>query len=136
MSSEFTIRPMTKADEPFVYRAWLEGAWPHNGGPVIMAKHEWLPRWHALIERLLATGGAQVAHLEGKPESLLGFAASGHGCLHWAYTKQAFRGLGIATEMIRKFNFNSINGNVCSHWTPKLEEHGWRYDPRFLRGHP
>lgn len=133
MSDEFTIRPMQPADEPFVYRAWLEGYWPHSGAGLVMAKHEWLPRFHSVLDGLLrGPGGVIVAHVEGEPASLLGFAASGHGCLHWAYTKQAFRGLGIATAMIRKLN---LSDKVCSLWSPKLEEHGWRYDPRFLKGH-
>lgn len=133
MSEEFAIRPMETRDKPFVYSAFLEGYWSvgAGGAALIMRKSEWLPRWHRVIERLLEAGVGLVAHVDGKPESLLGFAASGHGCLHWAYVKQPFRGLGIATEMIRNFKLNEQVGSL---WSPKLVEHGWRYDPRFLGG--
>lgn len=129
--SEFAIRPMDAGDEGFVYRAWLEGFWPHSGAPLVMSKSEWLPRFHDVIKMLLrrADGGCIIAHVEGQPASLIGFAASGHGCLHWCYIKQAFRGLGIATEMIRRLN---LDDKVCSHWSPKLAEHDWKYNPRFL----
>ena len=133
MSSEFVIRPMRRDDEPFVYRAWLEGYWPHSGAPLIMSKSEWLPRWHRVIEHLLDTpeGGALVAHIEGKPEQLLGFASSGHGCLHWCYVKQAFRGLGIARELLK--NFTCECDYHSSHWHPSLFRAGWRYDPMALQ---
>ena len=123
---------MQPADAPFIFRAWLEGSWPYSGAPLIMTKSEWLPRWHKVIESLLDAPnvGCLVAHVNGKPESLLGFAASGHGCLHWLYTKQAFRNLGVATEMIRRLN---LQDKICSFWTPKLSSRGWTYDPRFLR---
>jgi GNAT superfamily N-acetyltransferase len=124
---------MEPADEAFVFRAWLEGYWPNSGAALVMSKSDWLPRWHAVIARILRDRncGSIVAHVQDAPSSLLGFAVSGHGCLHWCYVKQAFRSLGIATAMLHKFNFNE---QVASLWSPKLEEHGWRYDPRMLRG--
>ena len=30
---------MTAADEPFVYRAWLEGYWLNSGAALILSKH-------------------------------------------------------------------------------------------------
>ena len=135
--SEFAIRPMVSTDEPFVYRAWLEGAWSHFPGNIVMPKGEFMQRWHELIELILDNqrNSAVVAHVEGQPDMLLGFAVGEARCLHWAYVKQAFRGMGIATAMIGAIDRVHDNINIqcraISHWAGRIE--GWRYAPELLK---
>ena len=70
--SGFAIRPMVKADEPFIFKAWLEGYWDAGAGGavLIMRKSEWLPRWHLLIEIILVNPRTctVVAHVGDKPD--------------------------------------------------------------------
>ena len=131
MSDGFTLRPMTKDDEGFVYRAWLEGYWQHCPESAYMPKSEWFCRWHRVIERLLEAEATQVqvAHVENQPDVLLGFACATLGVLHWAYVKQTFRGLGICRSLV---SATSATGYI-SHWSPHLTDTEWAYRPGKLK---
>ena len=130
----FSIRPMRSEDEPFVFRAWLEGYWPHFPGNVVMSKGEFLRRWHTIIERILADRRTKtiVATVEGQPEALLGFACGSAECLHWCYVKQAFRGLGIGKALQSTADGDSY---TASHWSGWLRRnaYGWQYTPDLLK---
>lgn len=132
---DFSVRLMRSGDEPFVYRAWLEGYWQHFPGNVVMPKGEFMQRWHMMIERILADRRTVtvVAHIDGEPDILLGFAClmgdlnCGLG-VHWAYVKQAFRGMGVCSEMLRV----PILQTIISHW-PGRDREGWHYVPELLK---
>jgi GNAT superfamily N-acetyltransferase len=128
---------MQPADEPFIFRAWLEGYWPNFPGNLVMRKSEFLERWHRVIERILADPQTRtvVAHVEGKPEALLGFACGCPECVHWAYTKQPFRKLGIGGKMLAEFGaaLDMIGEGRCSHWFDGMERLRWPYVPELLR---
>ena len=133
--TDFVVRPMLPSDEPFVYRAWLEGYWTHFPGNLVMPKGEFMQRWHTLIERILrdARTVAVVAHVNGHPDMLLGFAVGSARCLHWAYVKQAFRGIGVATAMLGAIDgeYDDIPCRTISHWAGRIE--GWQYAPELLK---
>jgi len=151
--SGFAIRPMVKADEPFIFKAWLEGYWDAGAGGavLIMRKSEWLPRWHLLIEIILVNPRTctVVAHVGDKPDSLLGFACGNADCLHWVYVKQPWRHFGYTynddgSVKERKPGIGSaligvVGGkSLCqvSHWPgPELNYYSelWRYAPELLR---
>jgi GNAT superfamily N-acetyltransferase len=119
---------MRPGDEPFVYRAWLEGYWPHFPGGVVMAKGEYMQRYHRVIERILADARtrAMVAHVASEPDLLLGFAVGAADCLHWCYVKHAFRRLGVARALIAATTPDKAR---CSHYSDKLPLwEGWE-DP-------
>jgi hypothetical protein len=135
--SDFAVRRMRPSDEGFVYRAWLAGYWQHFPGRVVMVKSEFMARWHAVVERILEDPrtAAVVAHVDGEPDALLGFACGSRECLHWAYVKQAFRGLGICSACMDAIDA-SCGGIPCkvSHWPGSLPD-VWKYEPELLRGY-
>jgi len=134
--SDFAIRPMSPSDEPFIYKAWLRGYWEHFPGRVIVSEAEFMERWHRVVERILADKRTVtvVAHVEGEPDALLGFACfkggiDGDGlALHWAYVKQAFRGLGICSGMLSGVRLHRI----ISHW-PGSDLGEWHFYPELLK---
>lgn len=131
--SAFAIRPMQPGDEPFIFRAWLKGYWPHFPGNVVVSESEFMARWHRVIEKILADPRTRtvVAHVEGEPDSLLGFACGSDRCLHWAYVKQAFRRMGICWKLTDGVDA----GGSCrvSHWNPHATTAGWPYTPELLK---
>jgi len=138
--SDFAIRAATRADEPFIYKAWLRGYWDHFPARAIVSESEFFERWHRVIERILADKRTitVVAHVEGEPDSLLGFACANSDCVHWAYVKQAFRKLGIAHAMLNRIVFKGSRGRetpcgwpAISHWPGPVD--GWTYAPQLLR---
>ena len=48
--------------------------------------------------------------------------------LHWAYVKQAFRGLGICEGMMPKARLHRL----ITHW-PGSDLNGWHFYPELLR---
>lgn len=135
--ADFAIRPYRPEDAPFVFRAWLRGYWEHFPGRVIVTEREFMERWHRVIERILDDPRTRtvVAHVEGEPDSLLGFSCcTEHVCFHWMYVKQAFRQLGIGGAMMSQMQVSQVS----SHWTPYLQTVGapeWKYAPELLRGY-
>jgi hypothetical protein len=132
--SDFTIRPMRPSDEPFVYKAWLRGYWEHFPARVIVSEAEFMERWHRVIERILADKRTitVVAHVEGEPDVLLGFACGRRyedNVFHWAYVKQAFRGLGICREMTIKL----MMGSRATHWNDYIGRPFDNYCPQLLK---
>lgn len=132
--SDFAIRPMLPSDEGFVFKAWLRGYWEHFPARVIVSEAEFMERWHRVIERILADKRAitVVAHVDGDPDALLGFACGNAECLHWAYVKQAFRKLGVCTSLMDsiELRFGLIRCQI-SHWPGPVD--GWTYAPQLLK---
>lgn len=129
----FAIRPMRPSDEPFVYKAWLTGYWPHFPGRIIISECEFMQRWHRVIERILADKKTRtvVAHVEGEPDALLGFACGSDACLHWAYVKQAFRRMRIAETMLLEFPHQATEHH--SHWHDRIDGIDRDYCPDALK---
>ena len=83
------------------------------------------------IRRLLDKAECRVAVDPEDEDTIAGFAAFTGNELHYAYTKQDFRGMGIAKQLLEgahidRYTFQSNNARP-----PK----GWRYTPRFTIDH-
>ena len=137
MSDGFAIRPAGPDDMAFVIDAWLEGYWMDGPFSLVMPKSAWWPRWHRVIENILADERTRtvIACLEERPDQLMGIACSRPpDILHWVYVKQAFRGNGIAIELL-----DVELPARCSHWTVKANRFNWHqsecwsYDPAIIK---
>lgn len=137
--SEFTIRPIVPDDVAFVVNAWLEGYWPDCPCSLVMPKSAWWPRWHRVIENILADERTRtvVACLPDDQTQLLGFAcARPPSVLHWCYVKQAFRHNGIAAGMLAE-----LEGLSCVSHASAATARAFRrnelgdfiYDPRLIK---
>lgn len=136
MSDDFAIRPAAPDDMAFVIDAWLEGYWMDGPFSLVMPKSTWWPRWHRVIENILADERTRtvIACLGERPDQLMGFACSRPpDILHWVYVKQAFRGNGIARELLHA----RLGRAFCSHWSDAAsgvaQRFGLSYDPRIIK---
>lgn len=130
MADGYVIRPAVATDEPFIFKAWLEGYWEHFPGRVIVTRDEYMRRYHGVIERILADEQTRtvVAHVEGDADLLLGFACGdGATCFHWAYVKQAFRKQGIGSALLAA---SVTFAEVMDHFHPRARH---EYDPTLLK---
>jgi len=100
------IRPYEPQDIAFVTDAWIREIPATRQGEYLqggVVKHYHPP----LIKRALLLGSSFVAADSEDHTVLFGFIC-GHyrkdeDVIHFLYTKKAFRGMGIATELIKRF---------------------------------
>jgi GNAT superfamily N-acetyltransferase len=111
------MRDGTPSDLEFIFSTWLRSMWASDPMLRHMARRDFFPAQHRVIERLLSRGATvRVAHLEGAPHVILGYTVTERpGVLHWVYVKQDFRGFGIATRLL-----DGLAWARYTHWTPDL----------------
>lgn len=104
------LRAGTKADEAFIYHAWLKTMrWHSQLGRAL--GNGIYPRLHAEIARVLPRCKISIAHPVGDPDTIVGYVvvekiqppppANMTGCVHFLYVKKAFRRMGIARRLIQ-----------------------------------
>jgi GNAT superfamily N-acetyltransferase len=98
------LRPYRPSDEACVFKSWLETF--RKGSRCHRHPEGWYyPRQRRLISGLL-DGGATVvcAAFSGDPDEILGWACydlrETLPIVHYVYVKHAFRGLGIAKQLL------------------------------------
>lgn len=99
---------------------------------------------HKVLERILArpTTTVTVACKPGEENTIFGylitefFAAENKTIIHFVYVKDAFRGFGVAKQLLETVK---LNPNVCyfSHWTFAVDElikkyPGMTYNPYLI----
>ena len=124
------IRLAKPEDMAFVIDAWRRS---YEGSPAVRHadREHYRIEMTRTIRRLLDKAECRVAVDPEDEDTIAGFAAFTGAELHYAYTKQDFRGMGIARQLLEgahidRYTFQSNNARP-----PK----GWRYTPRFTIDH-
>lgn len=114
----------------FVIDAWRRS---FEGSPAVRGadREHYRIEMTRTIRRLLDKAECRVACDPSDEDTIAGFVAFTDAELHYAYTKQDFRGMGIAKQLLEgahidRYTFQSNNARP-----PK----GWRYTPRFTIDH-
>lgn len=111
------IRAGEADDLPFIFSAWLKS---YRRSPTVkdVPAKVYFAKQHDLIERLLTRSGVLIAHPEGDPSTILGFAVVSPidtQTIHWVYVKHAFRRMGIARRLLAGLD---LRKTVFSHLPP------------------
>lgn len=101
MSDElFAFRPMSKADEAFIYNSWLKS---YRDSPTVRSVPNslYFAAHHDVIEQLLSSPTANViiACNPEDPEQIYGYGVGDVGVIHWIYVKHPFRGNGLGRAL-------------------------------------
>lgn len=104
--SDFAIRPPSEKDYPFILQSWVrtyarsfdEGPlWPRAIADAV----------HATVQRLLARSGVElaIAANPANPWLIIGYVvferAPDGPIVHWCYVKDAYRKLGVGSDLIQ-----------------------------------
>ncbi len=126
LKQSVSVRPMADADLPFVFNSWLKsfrmGKMNRDvDNTVYFTEH------HKLLHRLMKRSKVLIATPENEPESICAYICYEvlHGVfvLHYAYTKQPFRSLGLMRELIKHSGHDIKTVAGCfSHMTPMWEK--------------
>lgn len=102
--SSLQFTPMLPSEEAFLFKSWLKG-YRTAERVVDMRNDAYFAYQHRQIEKIL-DGGAQVLMARGltDPDFLCGFLVSDvmddFYIVHWCFTKQSYRGLGVLKSLI------------------------------------
>lgn len=118
----FVIREMIKDDYPIIFNSWLKSYSKEY------VKHKNVPNaiyyqgQHRLIEHLLASSSALVAVDEEDDNIVLGYCVGSKiddtFIVHYIYVKKDFRGMNIASSILRYAGVTPESNMVYTHYTP------------------
>jgi hypothetical protein len=103
------IRPAYNIEHNFIYNSWIKSGFRSRALGII-AKELYTLNQHDVITHLLGRCNVLVAQELNKPESLYGYIVyqwlDGVFVLHYAYTKEMFRKLGVLSNLLNAANFH------------------------------
>lgn len=116
------IRELTTEDYPIIFNSWLKSYSKdyvkHKGVP----SQIYYQGQHLLIERLLFDGTTLVAVDSEDPNIVLGYCvgtkADDTYIVHYVYVKKDFRGMGIASSILKYAGVTKNSNIVYTHYTP------------------
>lgn len=101
------IRDLKPLDVHFVYATWLKGLYYGNDWFREIPQDLYFERYHPVVGAILKKPGVfvRVACLKDETDVILGYAVLERKTdtattLHWAFTKQAWRKIGIMKSLI------------------------------------
>lgn len=109
------VREAQESDVAFIFNSWLKSnrSCPFANG---VDNTIYFSGQHELIERLLKTCTVKIACNLESPDQIFGYLVyekiDGIYTFHYAYTKEDFRGLGVARELLRSvdgFDFKTLS---------------------------
>lgn len=116
--NEFNIRPANAADIPFIYSTWVK-SYRYDGDMPKTRNSVFFPCYQRVIDHILDRPNNKVSvacHIDA-PETILGYMAYEPMVLHYAFTKDALRRFGIATQLFIDA-FGSKDAEItCTHRT-------------------
>lgn len=97
-------RAMTPGDLPLVLDSWGKG-WRESPWSGVVPNNRWHEVFVDAVTQLLARGAVvEVAGVRGRPEAILGYAASERVrdglALHYVYVKDFYRRGGLGSELV------------------------------------
>lgn len=101
------IRPAIPSDIPFIYSTWLKSFKYDSALGKSMRKSVFFESYREVIDNILDQSSVAVACMQDDPNVIIGYAVyeaySMFDCniLHYAFVKESFRGLKVATSLLR-----------------------------------
>lgn len=102
-SAQYDLRPATKEDIPFIYGTWLQSYRHDSQIGRSCRKGIFFTEYRQVIDSILADKGTHVLVACHKtiPNVIFGYIVHSNKSLHYIFTKETFRRLGIATSLAK-----------------------------------
>lgn len=115
------VREGYPEDAPLIFSSWLK-SFKDKGLSKLVVREVYFSEQHKLIERLLKTAKTLIACDPKDAASIYGWLCyeevEGVFVLHYAYTKNSFRSLGIFEALLKETGHDTKNASLYTHWTP------------------
>lgn len=114
---QILIREFKPEDTNFILSSWIKSAYSNVTG--YREKYSVFHKGMELIIRKKYENGSfmpYIACLDSDPDFILGFAVFGNDyTLHYVFTKEAFKRLGVCKALL-SYMYKNKNEIVVSHW--------------------
>lgn len=129
-SSTVVIRDANTDDINFIYATMLRGLYHGCTFYSYIDKTAFYSNYGQVIDRLLLKPSIslKVACLADEADVIVGYAISEPGTLHFVYVKSAFRGNGIAKQLLGSSVFSSVTHITKAGDAIRLKK-GWTFNP-------
>ena len=96
------IRSAIPEDKNFIFATWLKGLRFGNDWYGLIDSKVYFRVYHDVIDNLISRPNItiKVACLKEDPKVLLGYAVYSGTRLDWAHVKKAWRGIGLAKDLV------------------------------------
>lgn len=100
--SKFMVRPKGEADKNFIFVSWNKGLRYSSKHLEIIPLEEYNIRFQKVFDELWKNNGVtfKVAVLPDAQDVILGYVIHQGTVLHWVFTKDAWRKMGIAKLLV------------------------------------
>lgn len=109
-------------DTSFIYSTWLKGVRWGNSEYTKIPEHYFFKTYQKIVEEIMQRPNLQLklACFKDDPEVILAYIAFEGSTLHWAFTKPAWRKMGLYTLIAPK-DFNKVTHATAMtrHFLPK-----------------
>lgn len=130
---DYTVRPATADDIPFVFDSWLN-SWRTSKWAGVVRNCDYYSTTRSVIEDLIARGAVLLVADAGP--TLLGWVCAeekdGRAVLHYLYTKDAYLRLGVEERLL-----DAVPGVKPGFFTFYLHRFaksvGWSFAPEIAR---
>lgn len=114
----WVIRPANESDINFIYSTWIKSFRTGSGLGLASGKYVYFTLYQFMIDQILHRKEceATVAADPSDPLVIYGYIVHEPGVLHYAFTKEAFRRLGVAKALYREC-FDTLDPPVITHET-------------------
>jgi GNAT superfamily N-acetyltransferase len=120
------VRLAKPDDMGFVLDAWRRS---YEGSPAVRGceREHYRIEMTRAIRRLCDRAEVRIACDPADEDTIVGFVAFTGNELHYAYTKQDFRGMGVAKQLLEGAHIDAYTFRSNNARPPA----GWAYKPRF-----
>lgn len=126
----FAIRPPTPEDIPVVVDNWLRSM-RDDGVNGRMTNAVFYPLHRPRVTRLLQTSPVLVGCNPADSWQVYGWLCGGAGVLHYAYTKEPFRRMGIMARLVDAAGLEGATTTATGlKWEALQTRFGFVFDPR------
>jgi hypothetical protein len=121
LDGQIRIRKATESDVPFLFSSWLKS---YRQSRFAQDLHTtiYFSEHHKVLESILKSCEVLVACPHDDISQILGWACyekvQGQFVLHYIYTKQTYRMLGIATQVLAATGHDTSLAGMYSHHSP------------------
>jgi len=116
------LRSSHADDIAFIIASWLR-SYKHKSSFAKRIQHNIFYKWHEqVIKRILDRSAVLVAHMKDEPEIILAYIVFEPNTIHYIYTKDEWRMMGIAKALLdqSQVKFDS-DDTYFTHWTYDLD---------------
>jgi GNAT superfamily N-acetyltransferase len=96
-----TIRAATDKDIAFIYSTWLKSYKDDSSMAANVRKSVFFDEYKYVIDHILLRAKVRIVCLEDQPNVILSYSVTESGIIHYLFTKEAFRGLGIIKALLQ-----------------------------------